>query len=87
MAVAAGYVLWHHANWLRYCGPLGLAVGGWRSELGVTYALLVLDLALPAAATLCIRRHPGIAAILGAIQIVLMPIAFVALSRWNAVTP
>ena len=48
---------------------------------------VLLTLLLPAAATLCIRHRPRIAAILAAIQIVLMPIAFVLLSRWNTGTP
>ena len=86
MAIAVGYLIWRHADWLRSCGPLGLAVAGWRSELDATYALFVPDVLLPAAATLCIRRHPGVAAVLAAIQILLMPVAFEVLARWNALT-
>jgi hypothetical protein len=90
MAIGAGVLLWGHAAWLRYyllCWPMNAGAGRWHTELTGTYALLALDLALPAAATLCTRKHPNIAAVIAAAQIVLMPIAFTWLERWNTVTP
>src|SRR3954465_646540 len=81
MAIAAGVWLWQHANSLRYyllCWPANDFANRWRVELAITDAMTVLNLLLPAAATLCIRHRPRIAAIVAAIQIVLMPIAFVA---------
>jgi len=90
VALAAAFVLWNKAAWLRYyllCWPANASVGGWRVELSITYVLLALDLLLPTAAALCIRHFPRAAIILAAIEIVLMPIALVVLSRWNTVVP
>jgi hypothetical protein len=87
VALAIGFLLWRHASWLRYylfCWPTNTIARQWHAELTLTYGLIVLDLILPAAATLCIRHRPGIAAILAAIHIVLIPIAFAALWRWNS---